>query len=96
MTIIDLKNQIMKNCLNNVYVFVGEEIGIINIYLNQMSKVLNMPITRADSVLSIYNQCVSKSMFGNTIGFYVIRNDNDITKQEKVYQTLSNDIGKIL
>ena len=94
MTIIDLKNQIMKNCLNNVYVFVGEEIGIINIYLNQMSKVLNMPITRADSVLSIYNQCVSKSMFGNTIGFYVIRNDNDITKQEKVYQTLSNDIGK--
>ena len=94
MTIIDLKNQIMKNCLNNVYVFVGEEIGIINIYLNQMSKVLNMPITRADSVLSIYNQCVSKSMFGNTIGFYVIRNDNDITKQEKAYQTLSADIGK--
>ena len=94
MTIIDLKNQIMKNCLNNVYVFAGEEIGIINIYLNQMSKVLNMPITRADSVLSIYNQCVSKSMFGNTIGFYVIRNDNDITKQEKVYQTLSTDIGK--
>lgn len=94
MTIIDLKNQIMKNCLTNVYVFVGDEIGIMNIYLNQMSKTLNMPVTRADSVASIYAQCTSKSMFGNTTGFYVIRNDKDITKEEKAYQSLSKDIGK--
>lgn len=94
MTIIDLKNQIMKNCLTNVYIFVGEEIGIINIYLNQMSKTLKMPITRAESVASIYAQCTSRTMFGSTTGFYVIRNDKDITKEEKAYQTLSNDIGK--
>lgn len=94
MTIIDLKNQIMKNCLANVYIFVGEEIGIMNIYLNQMSKTLNMPVTRAESVASIYAQCTSRSMFGNTTGFYVIRNDKDITKEEKAYQSLSKDIGK--
>lgn len=94
MTIIDLKAQIMKNCLTNLYVFVGEEIGIMNIYLNQMSKTLNMPITRAESVASIYAECTSKSMFGNTTGFYVIRNDKDITKEEKAYQSLSKDIGK--
>ena len=94
MTIIDLKNQIMKNCLTNVYIFVGEEIGIMNIYLNQMSKTLNMPVTRAESVASIYAECTSKSMFGNTTGFYVIRNDKDITKEEKAYQSLSKDIGK--
>lgn len=94
MTIIDLKNQIMKNCLTNVYIFVGEEIGIMNIYLNQMAKTLNMPITRAESVASIYAECTSKSMFGNTTGFYVIRNDKDITKEEKAYQSLSKDIGK--
>lgn len=94
MTIIDLKNQIMKNCLTNVYIFVGDEIGIMNIYLNQMSKTLNMPVTRADSVASVYAQCTSKSMFGNTTGFYVIRNDKDITKEEKAYQSLSKDIGK--
>lgn len=94
MTIIDLKNQIMKNCLTNVYIFVGEEIGIMNIYLNQMAKTLNMPVTRAESVASIYAECTSKSMFGNTTGFYVIRNDKDITKEEKAYQSLSKDIGK--
>lgn len=94
MTIIDLKNQIMKNCLTNVYIFVGEEIGIMNIYLNQMAKTLNMPVTRAESVANIYAECTSKSMFGNTTGFYVIRNDKDITKEEKAYQSLSKDIGK--
>lgn len=94
MTIIDLKNQIMKNCLTNVYIFVGEEIGIMNIYLNQMAKTLNMPVTRAESVASIYAECTSKSMFGNTTRFYVIRNDKDITKEEKAYQSLSKDIGK--
>lgn len=94
MTIIELKNQIIKNQLNNLYIFTGEEIGIINIYLNQMSKTLNIPITRAESVASIYTQCTSRSMFGNTTGFYVIRNDKDITKEEKAYQSLSKDIGK--
>ena len=94
MTIIDLKNQIMKNCLTNVYIFVGEEIGIMNIYLSQMAKTLNMPVTRAESVASIYAECTSKSMFGNTTGFYVIRNDKDITKEEKAYQSLSKEIGK--
>lgn len=94
MTIVELKSQIMQNQLHNVYVFTGDEIGIINIYLNQMSKVLNMPITRADSVASIYSKCTTRSMFGNTVGFYVIRNDSDIMKEEKAYQTLSADIGK--
>lgn len=94
MTIIELKSDIMHKHLSNFYIFTGEEIGIMNIYLNQISKTLNIPITRADSVLSIYGRCTSKSMFGNTVGLYVIRNDHDIMKDEKVYTDLSNKIGK--
>lgn len=92
MDITELKSQIVKNNLSNFYIFTGYEIGIINIYLNQMSKVLNMPITRADSVASIYNKCASKSMFGSTRGFYVIRDDNDFNKQEKVWERIKTDI----
>ena len=92
MDITVLKEQIMKNNLSNLYIFTGEEIGIQNIYLNQMSKVLGLPITRAESVLSIYSQCTSKTLFGNSRGFYVIRNDFDIQKQEKFYENLSNEI----
>lgn len=94
MTILDLKDQIVKNNLGNFYIFVGEEIGIINIYLSAMSNKISLPITRADSVASIYSLCSSKSMFGNTTGFYVIRDDKDFPKQEKVFETIQKDIGK--
>lgn len=93
MTITELKERIMERNLSNFYIFTGTEIGIQNIYLNQMAKVLNLPITRADSVLSIYSKCTSRSLFGNEIGFYVIRDDNDITKQENVYTKIENEIG---
>ena len=94
MTILDLKEQIVKNNLGNFYIFVGEEIGIINIYLSAMSNKISLPITRADSVASIYSLCSSKSMFGTTTGFYVIRDDKDFPKQEKVFETIQKDIGK--
>lgn len=83
----------MHNQLSNLYVFTGTELGIQKIYLEQMSKVLNKPIVRADSVLSIYSKCTSRSLFGNTSCFHVIRDDMDIMKEEKVYTELSNEIG---
>lgn len=93
MDLTELKVQIMHNQLLNLYVFTGTELGIQKIYLEQMSKVLNKPIVRADSVLSIYSKCTSRSLFGNTSCFYVIRDDMDIMKEEKVYTELSNEIG---
>ena len=70
----------MKNDLKHFYIFVGEEIGIINIYLNQIAKTVKMPLVRADSVLSIYTKCTSRSLFNNDACLYVIRNDNDFMK----------------
>lgn len=94
MTIIELKDQIVKKKLSNFYIFAGEEIGIINIYLNQMSKVLGLPITRADSVASIYHKCTGGSLFGDDLGFYVIRGDKDFTKAEGAFETIKSDIRK--
>lgn len=94
LNITDLKSQIMKNELSNFYVFTGTEIGIINIYLKQMSNKLGLPITRADSVLSIYSKCLGGNMFGDETGFYVIRDDKDFPKNEKAYEHITEDIGK--
>lgn len=92
MNIMDLKTQIMRNELSNFYIFTGTEIGIINIYLEEMSNKLNLPITRADSVSSIYTRCMGGSLFGDDVGFYVIREDRDFMKAEEAYQTISHDI----
>lgn len=94
MTIIDLKDQIIKNNLSNFYIFTGTEIGIINIYLQQMSNKLGLPITRSDSVLSIYGKCQGGSLFGDSTGFYVIRDDRDFMKQEQLFDTIKTSIRK--
>lgn len=94
MTIIDLKDQIVKNNLSNFYIFTGNEIGIINIYLKQMSNKLSIPITRADSVLSILGLCQGGSLFGDSTGFYVIRDDKDFMKQEQLFDTIKTSIRK--
>lgn len=92
MNIMDLKTQIVKNELSNFYIFTGTEIGIMNIYLEEMSNKVNLPITRADSVSSIYTKCMGGSLFGDDVGFYVIREDKDFMKAEDAYRTISDDI----
>lgn len=93
MTILELKNQIMHNELSNLYIFVGEEIGIMNIYLDEMSNTLSLPKVRAESIASIYSDCTVRSIFGDDNKLYIIRNDTDIQKHEDVYTTLKQDIG---
>jgi len=94
MNIIELKDAIIKKELKNFYVFVGEEIGIINIYLNQISKVLGLPITRVDSVLDIWETLSTPSMFGSSTNLYAIRGDDDFIKEEKAYNSFDKVIGK--
>lgn len=94
MTIIELKDQIIKHTLKNFYIFVGEEIGIINIYLNQMSKVLGLPIVRMDSVQSAFSRSTGGALFGNSLGFYVVRGDTGFMKAEDAFDTIKEDIGK--
>lgn len=94
MKIMELKEHIMKNELKHLYVFIGDEIGIMNIYLEKMSNTLHLPIVRSDSVLSIYSKCTTRSFFGDEDCLYVIRNDTDIQKHEEMYTRLESEIGK--
>lgn len=94
MTIIELKDQIIKNQLSSFYIFVGEEIGIINIYIEQLSNKVGLPVIRADSVLSVYSKCTTRSIFGNADSIYVIRGDKEFMKEEKVHSTIEQDVGK--
>lgn len=93
MDITTFKNQIIKNELDHLYIFTGTEIGIQQLYIQQLSNKLSLPIIRADSVAEIYSDCTEKTMFGSIAAIYVIREDRDIMKQEKVYPTLEKDIG---
>lgn len=92
MKLLELKERIIHKALSNFYIFTGNEIGIMNIYLNQINKVSGLPIVRADSFLSIYSKCTNRSMFGVSNNIYVIRGDADFAKQEKVWPGIKTDI----
>lgn len=99
MTILELKNQIVKNELDNFYIFTGYEIGIMNIYLEQMSNKLSLPITRANSVASVLGLCSGGTLFGSSTGFYVIRDDNDFPKNENAFnkvESIGNNVIVLL
>lgn len=92
MDLLTLKHQIIKDELSNFYIFVGEEIGIENIYLQQIGLTTAKPIVRADSVIEVYGKCTTKTLFGSSDAIYAIRNDTDFMKQEKLHATIKRDI----
>ena len=89
MTLLELKQDIMQNKLKHFYIFVGEEIGIMNIYLAEMSNKIGLSIQRTERVDEIYSN-LGESLFGKTDGFYVVREDRDFIKAES---NITEDLG---
>ena len=52
MDIVKLKSQIKSGKLDNLYVFVGEEIGLMNLYISKMSDEAH----RVDSVAGVWKR----------------------------------------
>ena len=53
--LLDLQTQIREVSLLPFYIFIGQEIGLQNIYLKQMGNVI-----RVDKVADVYNKITSK------------------------------------
>ena len=86
MTLQELHSKLVAKRIELVYMFTGEEIGIMNIYINQIAKMSGMQVHRADSFADVYNQIRKPGAFKQNF-VYVIRDDKDISENEKV-QTL--------
>lgn len=88
MTISDVKRQIQENAIGNLYVFVGEEIGIMNIYIDMIADEFENVVNTA-SITSIYKTLTSKSLFNtgqNTL--YIIREDSAFLSNEKYWDSI--------
>ena len=56
MDIVKLKSQIKSGKLDNLYVFVGEEIGLMNLYISKMSSEAH----RVDNVSGVWKRLTSR------------------------------------
>ena len=88
MKIVDVKNQIKSKSPKSFYIFTGEELEVINIYINKIAECRNLEVARVDSISNIYSKFLSKSFVTKNY-CYVLRDDKELLTQEKLWDALS-------
>ena len=82
-----LQLQIKKKELDNLLIFAGEEQGIASIYSHQIQKVLGVKAKYVDTVKEIISD-LSNFTFNNQPKLYIVFNDSDLLKNEKLWEKL--------
>lgn len=89
MDLVQLNSDIQHNSLGNLYIFTGDEIGLQNIYINQILKL--KPGRRVDKYSEIKNKVLSRNTLFSSQGtqcVYIIRDDYEFFKAEKEWEQL--------
>ena len=94
MNLPELQKQIINKQLDNLYIFIGEEIAIQKIYINKIAEVKNLEIQYVEEFKQIYNSLKVNNLF-NTKKLYIILDDLDILKQEKIWEEIDTN-GNII
>lgn len=93
MNLIDLKSKIITKDIPNFMVFTGPESGVLDIYLKQISKVLNLKISKVDTVESVIKNCSGNSLFKIT-KLFVVTDDMNFIKDDSGWNKIQSLLGK--
>lgn len=86
--LVEFKKSIKNKTLDNFYILEGEEIGVLNMYINQMGST----IVRADEVQEIWRRLTVPSLSNNSDVVFVVRGDKKFLGMEKVWTGIHNKI----
>lgn len=93
MNLAELKQSIVNKNFANVYIFTGDEIKVMNIYINQIATEQGRTVVRKDNVGEIV-KTLKIAGLTNESNVYVILDDFDFLKQEKhwseVFKSMTN------
>lgn len=91
MLISELKNNIVAGTIDNFYIFTGIEEGIMDIYIKQIAKKLNLAIKWVDSIQEVSKSLNLKSLV-KVKYLYLVRQDKSIKTDEKLWDFLKNKV----
>jgi DNA polymerase III delta subunit len=83
----ELQKQIVSKKLDKVYVFTGEEIGVMDIYLDKIYSIVGCDVVRMESVQEAYAKMTQRRISGAPRCF-VVRDDKEFLKQDKIWNTV--------
>lgn len=88
----ELQQQIISKSLNKLYIFYGEEVGIMDIYLDKIYSVVGADVARVETVQEAYAKMRQKKLAGGPRCF-VVRDDKDFLKNDKVWSTVFSTVN---
>lgn len=91
MELFDLQNSIKKNEIPHLLIFLGDEYKIMELYLNMISKTLNIPTTSIDEASSVISRSKIIS-FIEPNKLYVCKYDKDFTTNEKIWEGFEKNL----
>lgn len=96
MNLMELKDKMLKK--ENIFpiVFSGEEVGIMEIYIKEISHLFNHSIKRFDSVKEALNNSKQRSLFTDNEYIYLVKDDKSFYKEEEQWNFLLNQSKNII
>lgn len=88
----ELQQQIISKSLNKLYIFYGEEVGIMDIYLDKIYSVVGADVARVETVQEAYAKMRQKKLAGGPRCF-VVRDDKEFLKNDKVWNTVFSTVN---
>lgn len=80
----DLQKQIVQGTLDNIYIFTGEEVGIMDVYIDRLQQVTGSTKIRLDAVQDVYSS-ITKRRITNDARCYIVRDDKEYMQNEKAW-----------
>lgn len=90
MNLMELKKAISQNNINSFYIFTGDEIAILNIYINKIASLFNNRVFYPENLSAAVGRLKSNSLLYKDKYLYVIRDDKEVTTAEKIWDSLKS------
>lgn len=88
-----LKSQILEKKLNPVYLFIGDELALQDIYVDKIVEVSGYKKVIIDSLVEVYRKFSAKTLFKVEPKVYVIRNDEPYLKNVDIWEKVISGKG---
>lgn len=89
MQLYDLKQELKQNKIRPLYIFTGPEVGIMNVYIDQIKKIINLDseCSLVENFSDIVKKINLKSFMGN-FSMYRIKDDKEILDKQVYWNIL--------
>lgn len=91
-TIFTLKGHIKTGNFNPFYIFTGEEVKIMDIYIDMIAKKSKLSIERSDSLSEVYQKIKAKTLIQQSF-LYIIRDDKDFMMNDKLWSKFDERVN---